>query len=292
MADPICLLGDTSYPYIVILSDAGCGHGLPIVARVLILEDYFKTKFTLANGISFTGGAIGMIVFAPLMEFLIEIYGWRGAMFILAALNLNICVAGMLMTQPDHNMQLLRDEPIDVTFQQSLKQLGTAIARMTSFSTVTTCPILTVYLSAILLHEAVVGGWILFLVSYTITLNYSVQTASFLSAVGGAGALMGRLTLGPFIDAGLITGRMMFFCLAAGGTLTMCSYPFTGDYWLLTLISFMTGFFITSAAPVFVVMIKEITDDKAADFAGAIGLHYVARGAGSLIGGPITGRLT
>ena len=140
-----------------------------------------------------------------------------------------------------------------------------------------------------LIHEAAVSGWILFLVSYTITLNYSVQTASFLSAVGGGGALMGRLALGPFIDAGLITGRMMFFCLAVGGTLAFFSYSFTTDYWLLTLISFMTGFFIISAAPVFVVMIKEITNDKADDFAGAIGLHYVGRGAGSLIGGPVTG---
>ncbi|XP_072025587.1 monocarboxylate transporter 13-like [Amphiura filiformis] len=59
----------------------GIGHGLPLVAKVVALRDYFKDNFSLANGIAFAGGAVGMIIFAPLMEFGIRTYGWRGAMY-------------------------------------------------------------------------------------------------------------------------------------------------------------------------------------------------------------------
>ena len=68
-----------------------------MVAKVFVLSEYFKENFNTANSIGFAGGAIGMIVLAPTMEFLISHFGWRGALMISSAVSLNICLAGVVM---------------------------------------------------------------------------------------------------------------------------------------------------------------------------------------------------
>ncbi|XP_072030444.1 monocarboxylate transporter 12-like [Amphiura filiformis] len=304
------------------------GHGLPGVAKVLALKDFFETKFSQANGIAFAGGAIGMIILAPLTEFLIGIYGWRGAMMIIAAMNMNICVAGALMVQPleqSHIDELRQDSTKYTKYERLVKNVDsqtsnsniltgenskqqllnkdkTSESKESSTKVSKFCdlfglfilsqyPIFTINLIFMLIYEMVLSGWVLFIVSYTITLGYSNQIASFLSAVGGGGSLMGRLILGPFIDNGIITGRMMFFMLATGGAICMCCYPFTDSYWLLIILSFMTGVCLASGTPIFIVMINEMVESDSSAFVGAVGLHFFFRGIGRITGGPITGKL-
>ena len=68
-----------------------------MVAKVFVLSEYFEENFNTANSIGFAGGAVGMIVLAPAMEFLISHFGWRGALMISSAVSLNICLAGVVM---------------------------------------------------------------------------------------------------------------------------------------------------------------------------------------------------
>ena len=51
---------------------AGVGNCTLAIPAVVALNDYFKEKFALANGLSTSGGAIGMIALTPLAELLIE----------------------------------------------------------------------------------------------------------------------------------------------------------------------------------------------------------------------------
>ena len=99
--DIVCLL--FSFVYIIIFFSCllqVIGGGISLVAKVNVIKDYFKRKFNLATSLSFAGGALGMTILAPLMELCIESYGWRGAMLIFGAMNLNISVAGALMREP------------------------------------------------------------------------------------------------------------------------------------------------------------------------------------------------
>ncbi len=292
---------------------------MPTVAKVVVIKDYFETKFSLANGIAFSGGAIGMMILAPLTEFLIGVYGWRGAIALFAAMNMNCCVAGALMVNPrsrgsfDKQMNFSRTIKYDRLSEDSnteiceknhsgvekpksnekTTQFKNSISKLIDlfgFSVLSQYPIFTVYLVAMLLHDLVANGWVLFLVSYTITLGYSNKTAAFFSAIGGGGSLMGRVILGPFVDVGYVSGRFVFFLLAVGGAVTMCCYPFTDVYWMLTVLSFMAGLCLASTTPIFIVMIKEITGNDSNAFSGAVGLQFLSRGIGMLSGGPITGK--
>ncbi|XP_072016483.1 monocarboxylate transporter 12-like [Amphiura filiformis] len=273
----------------------GLGAGLPLVAKVVALKDYFYTKFSLANGIAFTGGALGFAIFAPLMEHFIDEYGWREAVLIYAAMNLNVCVAGILMKQPakhlpetskslpkpspkmctnvsndvlpsSKNLQPLSksshtlsntsqpltsaSEPLSTvgqplskeshehTKQRSERTCWDRFLDYFGFSVLAHYPVLTIYFIAMSLHEFVTSGWVVFLVPYSVSLGFHTHAASFLTTLGGLGALFGRLVVGSFVDGGLISGRMMFCVLASCGAIIMFVYPFTSIYWILSVVSF------------------------------------------------------
>lgn len=76
---------------------AGFGLSLCYVAAVVIVAYYFDKRRSFATGLSVCGSGIGTFIFAPLTQYLIEAYGWRGTTLILAGFFLNMTVCGMLM---------------------------------------------------------------------------------------------------------------------------------------------------------------------------------------------------
>lgn len=76
---------------------AGFGLSLCYVASVVIVAYYFDKRRSFATGLAVCGSGIGTFIFAPLTQFLIDEYGWRGATLILGGLLLNLAVCGALM---------------------------------------------------------------------------------------------------------------------------------------------------------------------------------------------------
>lgn len=58
---------------------------------------YFRRRKALAYGIAMSGSGIGTFVLAPVVQLLIELYSWRGALLILSAFVANLCVCGALL---------------------------------------------------------------------------------------------------------------------------------------------------------------------------------------------------
>ncbi|XP_006825148.1 monocarboxylate transporter 12-like [Saccoglossus kowalevskii] len=78
----------------------GFAFALVYGPSVVIVGQYFHKRHALANGIVFAGFGVGIMVFPPLYQTLIDKYGWRGAMIVMAGINMNIVVCGMLMRPP------------------------------------------------------------------------------------------------------------------------------------------------------------------------------------------------
>lgn len=57
---------------------------------------YFEKHRAFATGMAVCGSGMGTFVMAPLTEYLVETYGWKGAMLIISALVLNCTVFGAL----------------------------------------------------------------------------------------------------------------------------------------------------------------------------------------------------
>lgn len=58
---------------------------------------YFRERKALAYGIAMSGSGIGTFVLAPVVQLLIELYSWRGALLVLSAFVANLCVCGALL---------------------------------------------------------------------------------------------------------------------------------------------------------------------------------------------------
>lgn len=76
---------------------AGFGLSLCFVAAVVIVAYYFDKRRSFATGLSVCGSGIGTFIFPPLIQNLLNEYGWRGTTLILAGLFLNLAVCGCLM---------------------------------------------------------------------------------------------------------------------------------------------------------------------------------------------------
>lgn len=74
----------------------GFGFGLIYLPAIVSVTCYFEKKRSLATGIAVCGSGLGTFVFAPLTNYLVVEYGWRGAMMIIAGLVLNCAILGAL----------------------------------------------------------------------------------------------------------------------------------------------------------------------------------------------------
>ncbi|XP_016995684.2 monocarboxylate transporter 12 [Drosophila takahashii] len=74
----------------------GLGFGLIYLPAIVSVTQYFEAKRSLATGIAVCGSGFGTFVFAPLTEYLIGNYGWRGAMLIIGGIVLNCIIFGAM----------------------------------------------------------------------------------------------------------------------------------------------------------------------------------------------------
>lgn len=79
----------------------GLGLGIGYVTAVCSVVGWFDKRRTFATGIGASGTGIGTFLYAPLTQYLLESYGWRGTCLILAGTLFNICVCGCLMLDPE-----------------------------------------------------------------------------------------------------------------------------------------------------------------------------------------------
>lgn len=91
----------------------GIGHGLSYCAALVMTGFYFDKKRNLANGIAHTGGGIGIFVLSPIVQTLIESYGWRGSLLIIAGIVLNLLTAASVM-RPIHGDALLKEVQAEI----------------------------------------------------------------------------------------------------------------------------------------------------------------------------------
>lgn len=75
----------------------GFGLGLIYLPSIVSVGYYFDRRRAIATGIAVCGSGFGAFIFAPLGQFLLSIYDWKNALYIVAGLILNGAVCGSLM---------------------------------------------------------------------------------------------------------------------------------------------------------------------------------------------------
>ncbi|XP_052104720.1 monocarboxylate transporter 12-like isoform X1 [Mytilus californianus] len=76
---------------------SGIGFGLVYLPFVVSVGIYFEKKKSFAMGISVCGTGVGTFIFAPIVEGLLNEYGWKGSTLILGGIVLNLAVFASLL---------------------------------------------------------------------------------------------------------------------------------------------------------------------------------------------------
>ncbi|CAN9498716.1 unnamed protein product [Ophioblennius macclurei] len=87
----------------------GFGYALTWTPTMTLLGLYFDKKRPVANALASSGECILTFILTPLFQLLIDCYSWRGALQILGALQLNLCVCGMLLRPLKHTKDVSCD---------------------------------------------------------------------------------------------------------------------------------------------------------------------------------------
>lgn len=84
---------------------AGLGMGLLYVTAVVSIAYWFEKRRNLAVGLGSCGVGFGTFVYSPLTTYLLNEFGWRGTLLLLAGTVLNVCICGAVMRDPEWLIQ-------------------------------------------------------------------------------------------------------------------------------------------------------------------------------------------
>lgn len=75
---------------------AGIGFGFIYLPAVVTVGFYFDRRRAFATGLAVCGSGVGTFIMAPLVQYLLFTFDWRGTMLILAGIVLNCAFFGAL----------------------------------------------------------------------------------------------------------------------------------------------------------------------------------------------------
>ncbi|XP_022112116.1 monocarboxylate transporter 12-like, partial [Acanthaster planci] len=91
----------------------GAGTGIAYTPAVVIVAQYFKKYYSVVIALVTTGDSIGIMMFGPLMQMLLDAYGWRGTLLVTGAITANICLAGAVCRSNRRPLQATENRQVN-----------------------------------------------------------------------------------------------------------------------------------------------------------------------------------
>ncbi|CAG9864887.1 unnamed protein product [Phyllotreta striolata] len=281
----------------------GLSRGLCYITVVVSVAYWFDKRRSLALGISASGTGFGTIIFAPLTNFLLSEYGWRGCLLLLGGCLANMCVCGALMIDP----AWVREEEVRKKRKKKLESNDTEINNLLEETTKESVPtkkwyefIFTALSSFDLFLEShflllclttlFAGTWFLtpyfYLADHMTQNNYTEDQASMTISIIGFSNTLGMVLLGWLGDKWNVS---IIFSVS----LTLCGFSVwaiilsTSSLLLLNISSGLFGFFFACCFTLSPSLLAQIVSKE--DFTMAYGLILMWEGIGHITGPPLAG---
>ena len=177
-----------------------------------VLSDYFDKYYDAV--VSIVNSAIGIsIMIMPLAtQFLLDLYGWRGALLILAGLNLHLVVCG-------------------ATLRTVSQQQGHCESPNTKLRVGRTVSKRLHCLSLMFLGLGagyVITGWTVYLLPHALDLNFTPYEAALLATFGGFGHAFGSFIFPIF--ANCFSTKQWLYVTTAFNCIALAIYPLSAHY--------------------------------------------------------------
>ena len=242
--------------------------GLTIGAESIVLGElaiYFDQYYSIANSLAQIGLSSGIMIVPLLTQLFIDVYGWRGTMLLLGALNMQLVLSGAVM------------RPVN-----KAEQGKSSVKTSQHFPGKDTIPLfqyVAYYLDLKLFNDAkflsmlwynacngyCLTGWLIYLVPYAMDVGFTPYKATALATFGGIGNFLGN-AIYPLATRRLSANEVLYISTLVS-CITLTANPLFSD----TIIRNYTGLSITTAAfgcgrGVSILcayqIVKEITDEE------------------------------
>ncbi|XP_071798847.1 monocarboxylate transporter 12-like [Asterias amurensis] len=239
----------TSIVQLAVILALGFGPGISfayILSKSLIGR-CFMTNYATANGIGQIGSPLGLILMAPLVQLLLDTYGWRGAMLLLGGFGLHLAVCGALLRHPlaekqnqesyqqipsceDSKSKLRRDNEsssriqlLEEVLMKIKRSFGISVCLQKTFWIPT-----VIAISNRLLHTL----WSVYYVDHILSKGFSAEDAIVFCIAAGVAKLTAKLLTGPLVDRGVLKLRALMTILLALCSISLLTDPLVNSYWL------------------------------------------------------------
>uniref|UniRef100_UPI00358F8456 monocarboxylate transporter 13 n=1 Tax=Myxine glutinosa TaxID=7769 RepID=UPI00358F8456 len=278
-----CFAQELNHMFLSLGAVTGLGWALVFGPSVSTLSRYFNRRRTLALGVAFTGVGISSFAFSPLFQLLLDKYGWRGALLILAGMELNLCLCGTLLRPITLKEDLM---------QSKLKAKETSIVqKVVQFFDLSlmTDRIFMLYVLSISFTNFGFFIPIIHLVPHAKLLGHDSYSAAFLLSAASTTDILSRLLCGWLADRYKAHMLYIYVMWAMATGITIALIPVGTTYVSLLIISVFYGFFAGALGPLIFGLIPHIVGiDKVSN---AIGLLLMLESFTSLLGPPLSGFL-
>ncbi|XP_078573548.1 monocarboxylate transporter 12-like [Branchiostoma floridae x Branchiostoma japonicum] len=265
---------------------------------------YFDKRRTLANALAWLGACTGNFAFPPFFQFLIDCYGWRGALVVISGIALNCCVCGALLKPIRHPAD---DTTVRSTYHQGETITGDNVYRPEKDVTYTTALpkaygrskmsgftllrkrqfVLYLFSFAFLYF----GYYVPFvhLVPRAVYLGAGEYQAAFLISILSVGDIIGRVVIGMVPEFPKY-GKLHKYVMTAS-MLGVCSLlcPLAVTYTAMLVHSVVYGFVNGLIIPLTFAVAADLVGTER--LASAIGLLMMAEGISASAGPPVAGAL-
>ncbi|XP_039971431.1 monocarboxylate transporter 2-like isoform X2 [Xiphias gladius] len=205
------------YIYFFIGVIGGCGLSLNLNASLTIISKYFLSKRPLANGLAMAGSPVFLCFLAPLNQYLLDKFGWRGSLLILGGLMLNCCVAGALMrpvTPPCKQSSCVPQKMVEEQpNKRDTKLQGSCMTNAKKFLDLSLFKDrgFVIYLIGNMMFIFGAYAPIMFLPAYAITQGVDEYSAAYLLSIMGFVDMFVRPGTGLVVSSKWIRPRIQYF---------------------------------------------------------------------------------
>ncbi|XP_069760269.1 monocarboxylate transporter 2-like isoform X2 [Narcine bancroftii] len=290
---------------LAVMYAGGLGLAFNLQPALTMIGKYFYKKRPIANGIAMAGSPVFLSTFAPLNQYLVNVFGWRGSFFILGGIVLNCCVAGSLMRplQPT-KPSIVKDAQSTASNKYESKEVGDGLQqekkkKKTIFELINKQLDLSlfkhrgflIYLSGNVIMFFGFFAPIVFLAPYAKHMGIDDYSAAFLLSILAFVDMFARPSMGLLANSRWIRPKIQYFFSFAvfynGFCHVMC--PLASNYVGLVVYAIFFGFAFGMVSAVLFETLMDLVGAKR--FSSAVGLVTIVECGPVLLGPPLAGWL-
>ncbi|XP_055973664.1 monocarboxylate transporter 2 [Sorex fumeus] len=284
--------------YITVGFIGGIGLAFNLQPALAIIGRYFYKKRPLANGLAMAGSPVILSTLAPLSQYLLNNYGWKGSFLILGGLLLNTCVSGSLMRPLDHheisfsakNKIKGKNKQENVKSRRPKTSISESMNNSLDFSLFKHRGFLT-YLSGNVIMFLGFFAPILFLTLYAKDKGIDEYSAAFLLSVLAFVDMFARPSAGLIANTKYIRPQIQYFFGFAVMFTGVCHllFPLAQTYTSMLVYAVFFGLGFGSVSSVLFETLIDLVG--ASKYSSAVGLVTIVECCPVLLGPPLAGKL-